>query len=81
MKPRRRLIPILRQWWYRLCFEIVGAPKNEFDISLSLDADYYSDLVAQMSYWTKKLKDYEHDLCVRRDAAHEDDMERSEVKK
>ena len=80
-RPRRRLFPILRQWWYRTRFEIFGAPKNEFDISLSLDAEYYSDLYAMISYWTNRLKDYEHDLCHRRDAAHMEDMDRSEVKK
>jgi hypothetical protein len=78
MKPRRKLIPILRQWWYRLQFDLFGAPKDEFDISLSLDAEYYSDIYAMVSYWTRKLKDYEHELSYRRQIAHEKDMERSE---
>jgi len=69
----RRLIPILRQWWYRLWIR-----ENEFDISLSLDTDYYMDLKQKVDYWTDKLHWYEYDLSMRREHAHRKDMEKQD---
>jgi hypothetical protein len=71
----RRLIPIIRQWWYRQH----GVCENEFDARLGLDIEYWADIKQQADYWTNKLRWYEIDLAARRRAAHDADMKRQDV--
>ena len=73
----RSIIPIIRQWWYRSR----PVPKDEFDISLSLDVEYIMDIEKKVSYyegkvreWKKVRREYEYDLGNRRSFAHERDM-------
>lgn len=35
----RRIVPIIRQWWYRLWIR-----EDEFDVSLNLDIEYTQDI-------------------------------------
>lgn len=71
----RRIVPIIRQWWYRLWIR-----EDEFDVSLNLDIEYTQDIQKNIDYWTRKLKWYHRDLCIRRDSAHKNNMEKMERK-
>jgi len=46
----RRILPIIRQWYYRL-----WARDDEFDISLSFDVEYYIDIKNEIRILNKKL--------------------------
>jgi|WetSurMetagenome_2_1015567.scaffolds.fasta_scaffold270373_2 hypothetical protein len=74
----RRIIPIIRQWWYRN-----HPSKDEFAQCYSLDVDYLMDIREKAIYyqaladkWYNMEKWYHHDLCERRDDAHEEDMKK-----
>jgi hypothetical protein len=79
----RKLIPIIRQWWYRN----QPVPKDEFDISLSLDTEYIMDIMENVSYYERKMnywklvrKNYENNLSRRRQIAHESDLKEMDKK-
>jgi hypothetical protein len=61
--------------------------EDEFDISLSVDVDYYYDIRSKIAYyeqfvntqdevefWKGKFRWYISDLCRRREIAHDRDM-------
>lgn len=72
----RRIIPIIRQWWYRN-----HPSKDEFAQCYSLDVEYMMDIKKKADYyqkisneWYDMEKWYQRDLGKRRSKAHEDDM-------
>jgi hypothetical protein len=76
----RRLIPILRQWWYRN-----HPSEDEFAPCYSFDPEYLIDIREKALYyqamaneWWEMERWYNHDLTRRREVAHRKDMEKEE---
>ena len=69
---RRRIIPRIRVWMS----QFRSVPDNEFDPSLEMDMEYVKDLLGQITALQNEHLNYIHDLCCRREAAHQANLKR-----
>ena len=78
----RKIIPILRQWWYRN-----NPSDDEFGPCYSFDTEYFLDIRENAFYYQAKADEwwemerwYSRDLVKRREEAHKKDMVESDSK-
>jgi hypothetical protein len=74
----RRIVPILRQWWYRN-----HPSKDEFAVCYSFDVEYFLDVKKKADHYQKLAnkwydigREYQRDLAYRRNRVHEEDMKK-----